>query len=39
MSFAVAALLKNIKGRSYVIYYNGGIQTDSGSFRRSVCTD
>ncbi|WP_114783203.1 glycoside hydrolase family 43 protein [Botryobacter ruber] len=27
------------KGKSYFIYHNGGIPTDGGSFRRSVCID
>ncbi|MFT2008562.1 glycoside hydrolase family 43 protein [Pontibacter sp. 13R65] len=27
------------KGKSYFIYHNGGIQTQGGSFRRSVCID
>ncbi len=27
------------KGKSYFIYHNGGVQTDGGSFRRSVCID
>jgi beta-xylosidase len=27
------------KGQSYFIYHNGGIQTEGGSFRRSVCID
>jgi len=29
----------DFKGKSYFIYHNGSIQTDGGSFRRSVCTD
>ncbi len=27
------------KGQSYFIYHNGGIQTDGGSYSRSVCID
>ena len=27
------------KGKDYFIYHNGGIQTQGGSFRRSVCID
>ena len=27
------------KGKSYFIYHNGGIPTEGGSFRRSVCID
>lgn len=27
------------KGKSYFIYHNGGIQTDGGSYSRSVCID
>ena len=27
------------KGESYFVYHNGSIQTDGGSFRRSVCID
>ncbi|MCW3091802.1 MAG: glycoside hydrolase [Ferruginibacter sp.] len=27
------------KGKSYFIYHNGSLQTDGGSFRRSVCID
>ena len=29
----------DFKGKSYFIYHNGSIQTDGGSFRRSVCID
>jgi beta-xylosidase len=29
----------DFKGKSYFIYHNGGIQTNGGSFRRSVCID
>ncbi|QIX60431.1 family 43 glycosylhydrolase [Hymenobacter lutimineralis] len=29
----------DFKGKSYFIYHNGGINTDGGSFRRSVCID
>lgn len=29
----------DFKGKSYFIYHNGGIPTDGGSFRRSVCID
>lgn len=29
----------NFKGKDYFIYHNGGIPTDGGSFRRSVCID
>jgi beta-xylosidase len=29
----------DFKGKSYFIYHNGGIQTEGGSFRRSVCID
>ncbi|MDI3321958.1 glycoside hydrolase family 43 protein [Pinibacter soli] len=29
----------DFKGRSYFIYHNGGINTNGGSFRRSVCID
>ncbi len=31
--------LIDFKGKSYFIYHNGGIQTDGGSFSRSVCID
>ncbi|HRI19656.1 MAG TPA: glycoside hydrolase family 43 protein [Panacibacter sp.] len=29
----------DFKGKSYFIYHNGSINTDGGSFRRSVCID
>lgn len=29
----------NFKGKDYFIYHNGGINTNGGSFRRSVCID
>lgn len=29
----------DFKGKSYFIYHNGGIVTEGGSFRRSVCID
>ncbi|MBV4356748.1 glycoside hydrolase family 43 protein [Pinibacter aurantiacus] len=29
----------DFKGKSYFIYHNGGINTNGGSFRRSVCID
>jgi beta-xylosidase len=29
----------DFKGQSYFIYHNGGINTEGGSFRRSVCID
>ena len=29
----------DFKGKSYFIYHNGSLQTDGGSFRRSVCID
>lgn len=29
----------NFKGKDYFIYHNGGINTQGGSFRRSVCVD
>ncbi|MFV0564890.1 MAG: glycoside hydrolase family 43 protein [Flavobacteriaceae bacterium] len=29
----------DFKGKSYFIYHNGGIQTDGGSYSRSVCID
>ena len=29
----------DFKGQSYFIYHNGGLNTDGGSFRRSVCID
>ncbi|GAA4306885.1 family 43 glycosylhydrolase [Aestuariibaculum suncheonense] len=29
----------DFKGESYFIYHNGGIQTDGGSYSRSVCID
>ena len=29
----------DFKGKSYFIYHNGAINTDGGSFRRSVCID
>lgn len=29
----------DFKGKSYFIYHNGGIPTNGGSFRRSVCID
>ncbi len=29
----------DFKGKSYFVYHNGSIQTDGGSFRRSVCID
>jgi beta-xylosidase len=29
----------SFKGKSYFIYHNGGIPTEGGSFRRSVCID
>ncbi len=29
----------DFNGRSYFIYHNGGINTEGGSFRRSVCID
>jgi beta-xylosidase len=29
----------DFKGKSYFIYHNGGLNTDGGSFRRSVCID
>ncbi|MGS2763718.1 glycoside hydrolase family 43 protein [Sinomicrobium sp. M5D2P9] len=29
----------NYKGKDYFIYHNGGIPTEGGSFRRSVCID
>ncbi|TXK49862.1 family 43 glycosylhydrolase [Pontibacter qinzhouensis] len=29
----------DFKGKTYFIYHNGGVQTDGGSFRRSVCID
>ena len=29
----------DFKGRSYFIYHNGGLNTEGGSFRRSVCID
>lgn len=29
----------DFKGQSYFIYHNGAIQTDGGSYRRSVCID
>ena len=29
----------DFKGKSYFIYHNGGMNTDGGSFRRSVCID
>ncbi|WNH12611.1 family 43 glycosylhydrolase [Thalassobellus suaedae] len=29
----------DFKGESYFIYHNGGIQTDGGSFSRSICID
>ncbi|MBC6607637.1 family 43 glycosylhydrolase [Hymenobacter sp. BT188] len=29
----------DFKGQSYFIYHNGALQTDGGSFRRSVCID
>lgn len=31
--------LIDFKGESYFIYHNGGIQTDGGSFSRSICID
>ncbi|RYG06638.1 MAG: glycoside hydrolase, partial [Chitinophagaceae bacterium] len=27
------------KGKSYFVYHNGAINTDGGSYRRSVCID
>ena len=29
----------DFKGKSYFVYHNGGVNTDGGSFRRSVCVD
>ena len=29
----------DFKGKSYFVYHNGGVNTDGGSFRRSVCID
>ena len=29
----------DFKGKSYFVYHNGGVNTDGGSFRRSVCAD
>jgi len=29
----------NYKGKWYFVYHNGGIQTEGGSFHRSVCID
>lgn len=29
----------DFKGKSYFIYHNGGVPTEGGSFRRSVCID
>ena len=29
----------NFKGKDYFIYHTGGIPTNGGSFRRSVCID
>jgi hypothetical protein len=40
MKFQVIAIpIINFKGKDYFIYHNGSINTNGGSYRRSVCID